>query len=43
MEFLVVTLLLVVFALIALRWGADSREGFDSAEWSRREQFQMFL
>jgi hypothetical protein len=27
---------LVAFALAALRWGADSRDGIDSAEWQRR-------
>jgi hypothetical protein len=27
---------LIVFDLIALRWGYDSRDGIDSPEWERR-------
>lgn len=43
MEFLIVTVLLIGFALAALYWGSDSCERLDSSEWSRREQVQMFL
>jgi hypothetical protein len=38
-------LLIILFALLvlfdgaALLWGADSREGFDSPEWRRRQDW----
>jgi nitrogen fixation-related uncharacterized protein len=33
---LIVLLLLVALGLAALRWGVDSLDGYDSAEWERR-------
>ncbi|HKF37250.1 MAG TPA: hypothetical protein VKB35_10155 [Ktedonobacteraceae bacterium] len=35
---LVLLLMLVTFALAAMRWGYDSRDGLESQEWKRREQ-----
>jgi len=29
---------LIAFALAAMRWGEDSRDGPESQEWKRREQ-----
>lgn len=35
--FLLILLIgLVVFDLVALRWGHDSRDGINSPEWERR-------
>jgi hypothetical protein len=28
---------MALFALVALRWGADSRDKMDSPEWERRQ------
>ncbi len=33
---------LVILDIAALRWGADSRDGIDSAEWRRRQDRPMF-
>ncbi len=30
---------LVVFDLLAQRWGYDSRDGFASCEWTRRQSW----
>ncbi len=30
---------LILFGIIALRWGYDSREPFDSPEWDRRQRW----
>lgn len=35
---LLLFVLLVVFDLLALRWGYDSTESFNSPEWARRQQ-----
>ena len=35
---LVLLVVLVAFALAAMRWGYDSRDGPESQEWKRREQ-----
>ena len=35
---LLLFVLLVVFDLLALRWGYDSTEPFNSPEWARRQQ-----
>jgi hypothetical protein len=35
---LLVILLFILFDLAALRWGANSLETFNSAEWERRAQ-----
>jgi hypothetical protein len=29
---------LIVFDIVALHWGFDSRDGISSAEWERRRQ-----
>lgn len=36
MEIVYLVFALVVFDVLALRWGADSRDGFFSPEWLRR-------
>ncbi len=33
---------LIVFDIIALRWGADSSDGADSPEWERRRRWYGF-
>ena len=33
--------LFVLLDLAALRWGYDSRDGIDSAEWARRQEWQL--
>ncbi len=33
---LIVLVLLIVFDVAALRWGADSADNLDSCEWERR-------
>jgi len=33
---------LIVFDIVALRWGADSRDGVDSPEWERRRRWYGF-
>jgi len=33
---------LMVLALGALRWGASSSDGIDSAQWRRRQQWYGF-
>lgn len=42
MELLIILLLFVGFALAALRWGTDSRDGPDSPEWERRQSWYGF-
>jgi hypothetical protein len=43
MEFVIGLLIgLVVFDLIALWWGIDSRDGIDSPEWERRQRWFGF-
>ena len=39
MGFAIVLLVVILFDIAALRWGADSREKLDSPEWERREHF----
>ncbi|HXX77268.1 MAG TPA: hypothetical protein VEI53_02170 [Ktedonobacteraceae bacterium] len=36
---LVIILALIALDLAAKRWGADSSEGFNSSEWSKREEW----
>ena len=36
---LILVLAFVLLDLVALRWGADSTEGINSCEWSRREHW----
>lgn len=33
---------LIVFDIVALRWGADSSDGIDSPEWERRRRWYGF-
>ena len=43
MEFVIGLLIgLVVFDLIALLWGIDSRDSVDSPEWERRQRWFGF-
>ena len=34
----ILLLLLILLAIVALRWGYDSRDGFKSKEWGKRSQ-----
>jgi hypothetical protein len=36
MELLIVLLVMVVFGLVAMRWGYDSTESVNSPEWEKR-------
>ena len=43
MEALVILLIgLVIFEVAAWRWGADSTDGMNSSEWSRRRDWLGF-
>jgi len=43
MEFVIGLLIgLVVFDLVALRWGLDSKDSVDSPEWERRQRWFGF-
>lgn len=35
-------LLLIALDIAAMRWGYDSRDGLDSREWERRNQYQTY-
>ena len=39
MELTIVLLVVILFDIVALRWGVDSREKIDSPEWERRKHF----
>jgi hypothetical protein len=39
---LCIAILMIILDIAALRWGADSRDGIDSAEWRRRQDRPMF-
>lgn len=39
MDLIVIAAGLVALAVAALRWGVDSTDGPDSAEWERRRQW----
>jgi sensor domain CHASE-containing protein len=36
--FIIFLVLLIALALVAMRWGFDSRDRLDSPEWQRRVQ-----
>lgn len=40
---IVITLLLIIIVLdiVALRWGSDSRDSLESAEWERRKRWYL--
>jgi len=40
---IIVIVLFVVLDIVALRWGADSRERMSSLEWDRREHQEQLL
>jgi hypothetical protein len=40
--FAAIILVLAAFDIAALLWGADSREGIDDPEWSRRQDWPGF-
>jgi hypothetical protein len=42
MFLLVLVGLLIVFDLLALRWGYDSTDKIDSPEWERRQTWRQF-
>jgi len=39
---LYIVIALLILDIVALRWGADSRDGIDSPEWRRRQDRPMF-
>lgn len=41
MEFVFFVLLVILLGLAALRWGADSRDGLESCEWTRRQASEI--
>jgi hypothetical protein len=40
--FILIMLVLMVLALAAHRWGANSSDGVGSSEWQRRQQWYGF-
>ena len=40
MELVALIISLILLDLVALRWGADSRDTIDSLEWKRRQNTQ---
>ncbi len=42
MEIIILLIILILFDLAANRWGADSRDGIDSPEWERRQEWRGF-
>lgn len=40
---IIVIVLFIVLDIAALRWGADSRERMNSAEWERREHQEELI
>ncbi|MGB8348299.1 MAG: hypothetical protein WCD86_25680 [Ktedonobacteraceae bacterium] len=42
MEFILFLLALILLDLAATRWGADSRDGMNSPEWLRRQEWHGF-
>lgn len=39
---IVLLLLALIFAIVAMLWGYDSRDRIDSPEWERRAQLALF-
>lgn len=42
MEMLILLIVVVVFDVVALRWGFDSTDGIHSLEWLRRQLWYGF-
>ncbi|HZU65637.1 MAG TPA: hypothetical protein VFA09_00040 [Ktedonobacteraceae bacterium] len=42
MEMLILLVLVIVFDVVALRWGFDSADGLNSPEWLRRQLWYGF-
>ncbi|HLH63804.1 MAG TPA: hypothetical protein VKV20_19160 [Ktedonobacteraceae bacterium] len=42
MEMLILLVLVIVFDVVALRWGFDSTDGLNSPEWLRRQLWHGF-
>jgi len=36
---ILVVVLFILFNVVAMRWGYDSREDLNSAEWARRQEW----
>ncbi len=36
-------LIIIVLDIVALRWGHDSRESLESAEWERRKGWYLLM
>jgi hypothetical protein len=39
MEIIITVLALIILDIAALRWGTDSRDGINSEEWKRRQEW----
>ena len=37
--FIIILVVLIIFDLLALKWGVDSTDGIDSPEWKRRQSW----
>ncbi|HET7081603.1 MAG TPA: hypothetical protein VFM49_29595 [Chloroflexia bacterium] len=42
MELLLIVAALLLLGFASLRWGVDSREGVDDAEWARRKAWRGY-
>lgn len=40
---IVLFMALLILDIAAIRWGTDSRDGIDSPEWERRQQWEAFI
>ncbi len=43
MEFVIIFLIVIALDIAALRWGSDSRDTIESAEWQRRNQWLLHV
>lgn len=41
MFLLIMVALIILLDVVALRWGMDSRDGIDGAEWARRAKWAL--
>jgi len=42
MVFIIILLMIILLDVTAIRWGVDSRDGINSLEWLRRQQWYGF-
>lgn len=41
MEIMLLAIGIILLDIVALRWGADSRDGINSSEWLKRLQYHF--